>query len=108
MRTNRRAVADGAGPTGGAKIIVFQRKGAVGRTRPAQIRDPLRHIEDEAERRRMRENLAAALIIALLLGMGYWLIDELRASAHVTACLEAGHRNCVPLDAHSAQGRPVR
>ena len=38
---------------------------------PAQISDPLRRIEDEAERRRMRENLAAALIIALLLGTGY-------------------------------------
>jgi hypothetical protein len=56
----------------------------------------------------MRENLAAALIIALLLGMGYWLIDELRASSHITACLEASHRNCVPLDAQSAQGLPVR
>ena len=56
----------------------------------------------------MRENLAAALIIVLLLGTGYWLIEELRASAHITACLEADHRNCVPLDAHSAQGRPVR
>ena len=53
----------------------------------------------------MRENLAAALIIALLLGTGYWLIDELRASAHVTTCLEAGHRNCVPLDLQSGPGR---
>jgi hypothetical protein len=44
----------------------------------------------------MRENLAAVVIIALLFVAGYWLIDELRASAHVTACLEAGHRNCVP------------
>jgi hypothetical protein len=101
-------VADGAGPTGGAKIIAFRRKGAVARAMPAQIHDPLRHTEDEAERQRMRENLAAALIIALLLGMGYWLIDELRASSHITACLEASHRNCVPLDAHSAQGLPVR
>ena len=55
----------------------------------------------------MRENLAAALIIALLLGTGYWLIDELRASAHVTACLEAGHRNCMPLDPQWVQGRPI-
>jgi hypothetical protein len=96
MRTQRRAVAGGAGPTGGAKILEFKRRGPVRGWRP-QIRDPLRRMEDDADRQRMRENLAAALIIALLLGTGYWLIDELRASAHVTACLEAGHRNCVPL-----------
>jgi len=105
MRTDRRAVADGTGSTGGAKIIAFRRRGAVGRSSLPQISDPLRRIDDEADRRRMRENLAAALIIALLLGTGYWLIDELRASAHATACLEAGHRNCVPLDLQSGPGR---
>ena len=105
MRTDRRVATGGAGSTGGAKIIAFPRRGAVGRRRLPQISDPLRRMEDEADRRRMRENLAAALIIALLLGTGYWLIDELRASAHVTACLEAGHRNCVPLDPRLVQGR---
>jgi hypothetical protein len=108
MRTDRRAVVDGAGPTGGAKIIAFRRRAPTSKARLPQIGDPLSRIEDEADRRRMRENLAAALIIVLLLGTGYWLIEELRASAHITACLEAGHRNCAPLDAHSAQGRPVR
>ena len=55
------------------RSIAFQRRRfAAGRAMPARIRDPLRRIEDEAERRRMRENLAAAVIVALLLGAGYW------------------------------------
>jgi len=29
---------------------------------------------------------------------GFWLIDHLRTSARIAACVEAGHRNCVPLD----------
>jgi hypothetical protein len=102
MRTDRRVAVGSAGPTGGAKILAFKRRGGVGQARlpqirDPQVRDPLARMEDGADRQRMRENLAAALIIVLLLGMGYWLIDELRASAHITACLEAGHRNCVPL-----------
>jgi hypothetical protein len=97
MHTDRRVAAGGAGSTGGAKILEFKGRAPAGRGRRPQIRDPLCHVEDEADRARMRENLAAALIIALLLGTGYWLIDELRASAHITTCLEAGHRNCVPL-----------
>jgi hypothetical protein len=96
MRADCRVVEDRAGPTGGAKIIAFKRRGSLGKARLPQISDPLSRIEDEADRQRMRENLAAVVIIALLFVAGYWLIDELRASAHVTACLEAGHRNCVP------------
>ena len=97
MRTDRRAALGSAGPTGGAKILAFKRRGVAGKARLPQIRDPLRHMHDQADRVRMRENLAAALIIALLLGTGYWLIDELRASARVTACLQAGHQNCAGL-----------
>jgi hypothetical protein len=95
MRADRRVVADRAGSSGGAKIIPFRPRGSVGKARLPQVRDPLRHMEDEADRQRMRENIAAAVIIALLFVTGFWLIDELRAGAHVTACLEAGHRNCV-------------
>jgi hypothetical protein len=58
----------------------------------------LRQLEDEQDRRRMRENLAAACVLVLLLVAGVWLIDHLRTSAHIEMCLEAGHRNCAPLN----------
>jgi len=53
----------------------------------------------------MQQNLAAVIIIVLVVTSGLWLIDHLRASARITACLEAGHRNCVPLDVDPIQRR---
>ena len=69
------------------------------------IADPLRHFEDEEDRRRMQQNLAAAIVIVLLITSGFWLIDHLRASARIAACVEAGHHNCVPLDLDRDTGR---
>ena len=71
--------------------------------RPAQStrdppRDPVRRLEDEEDRRRMQQNVAAAILVLMLIGGGIWLIDHLRTSARIAACVEAGHRNCLPLD----------
>jgi hypothetical protein len=81
----------------GARILQFRRRPAR-RENEKPIADPLRHFENEEDRRRMQQNLAAAVVIVLLITSGLWLIDHLRASARITACVEAGHRNCVPLD----------
>ena len=53
----------------------------------------------------MQQNLAAAVVIVLLISSGFWLIDHLRTSARIAACVEAGHRNCVPLDLDQVEGR---
>ena len=79
----------------GAKIIRLARKPNACQ-RGAKIVDPRRRQEDEDEHRRTLQNLAAALIIAALIAAGFWLIDHLRSSARIEACLEAGHRNCLP------------
>jgi hypothetical protein len=92
------------GSTGGAKILPFRRDARSRGGSLPRISDPLSRMEREEDRRRMRENLAAALVILLLLSTGYWLIGELRTSAHIAACLEAGHRNCAALDPHAVQG----
>jgi hypothetical protein len=85
----------------GAKILPFRRNVGSRRGHLPRISDPISCMEQEEDRRRMRENLAAAVVILLLLSSGYWLIDELRTSAHIAVCLEAGHRNCAPLDPHA-------
>ncbi|HXE68659.1 MAG TPA: hypothetical protein VN523_04825 [Hyphomicrobiaceae bacterium] len=79
----------------GAKIIQFARKPKACQQAP-EIVDPLRRLEDEDEHRRTLQNLAATLIIVALIAAGFWLIDHLRSSARIEACLEAGHRNCLP------------
>ena len=90
---------------GGGRVLPFRRKMPAlgGGDRP--ITDPIRQFEDEEDRRRMQQNLAAAVVIILVIVSGFWLIDHLRTSARIAACVEAGHRNCVPLDLDQAQGR---
>jgi hypothetical protein len=88
----------------GGRVLEFKRKlSAIKKDVP--ITDPLRHFDAEEDRRRMQQNLAAALIIVFLIASGIWLIDHLRVSARIAACVEAGHYNCVPLDLERAPGR---
>jgi hypothetical protein len=53
----------------------------------------------------MQQNLAAAIVIVLIITSGFWLIDHLRTSARIAACVEAGHSNCVPLDLERMRDR---
>lgn len=46
------------------------------------------------ERVRMRQNLIAAAVVALLGLATYYVMIELRSSSRTLACIEAGHRNC--------------
>ena len=69
------------------------------------ITDPLRHFEGEENRRRMQQNVAAAIVIFLIITSGFWLIDHLRTSARIAACVEAGHRNCVPFELEQIRDR---
>jgi hypothetical protein len=55
--------------------------------------------EESEDRLRMRQNLAAFLLIVALVGAGTWLMTSLHYYSHLQACLEAGHRNCLPLQA---------
>ena len=87
----------------GGRVLEFKRK--LSATKKVTPINPVRHFEAEEDCRRMQQNLAAALIIVFLIASGIWLIDHLRASARIAACLEAGHHNCVPLDLERAPDR---
>jgi hypothetical protein len=55
---------------------------------------------DAAEDRlRMRQNFAALAVIVAIVVVGAWLIDSLQHYSRLQACIEAGHRNCLPLAA---------
>jgi hypothetical protein len=81
----------------GAKVLAFARRPQRANEHRPEITDPLRRLEDQDERRRNLQNLVAALIILLLMVAGFWLIEHLRSSARIEACLEAGHPNCLPI-----------
>ncbi len=46
------------------------------------------------ERVRTRQNLAAVAVVTLLGLASYYVMNELRATSRIMACIEAGHRNC--------------
>jgi hypothetical protein len=92
--SRQRKYCDAGASQKGAQILPFR----LPARRPARlppVEDPLRRIEREEDRRRMLQNVAAALVIAFLLGTGLWLIGHLQTSARITVCLEAGHRDCL-------------
>jgi cytochrome oxidase assembly protein ShyY1 len=47
----------------------------------------------------MRQNVAAFVVIAAIVVLGTWLIASLQDYSRLQACIEAGHRNCLPLHA---------
>jgi hypothetical protein len=54
---------------------------------------------DPAEDRlRMQQNVGALIAVLLIVVLGAWLIDRLTTYSRTLMCIEAGHRNCVPLD----------
>jgi hypothetical protein len=60
--------------------------------------------EEGEDRLRMRQNLAAFLVIVAIVAAGTWLMANLHHYSRLQTCLEAGHRNCLPLQAeHMAQ-----
>jgi hypothetical protein len=55
--------------------------------------------DDDEDRLRMRQNVAAFLVIVAIVGLGSWLMTSLHYHSRLQTCIEAGHRNCLPLDA---------
>lgn len=55
------------------------------------------HAQSE-ERRRMRQNLAAVAVVVFIVAVGGWLISQLQMASRLQACVDYGHRNCMPLN----------
>ena len=55
--------------------------------------------EASEDRLRMRQNVAAGLVIVAIVVAGTWLMASLHHYSRLQACLEAGHRNCMPMQA---------
>jgi hypothetical protein len=74
---------------------------------PAALTSPVRRPaprapstdEESDDRLRMRQNLAAFLVIVAIVTVGSWLMSSLHYYSRLQACVEAGHRNCLPLEA---------
>jgi hypothetical protein len=47
----------------------------------------------------MQQNLAVLALVIVLLVLGAWMIERLRIYSRTLACIEAGHRSCVQIEA---------
>lgn len=54
--------------------------------------------DDVEDRMRMRQNFAALAVIICIVMLGAWLMESLQAYSRLQMCIEAGHRNCVPIE----------
>lgn len=52
----------------------------------------------DAYKARQRHNIVGLVVIVLVLGAGAWLVDRMLTARAVQNCIEARHRNCVPLE----------
>jgi hypothetical protein len=97
---------------------VIELKAARSRLRPARpVQPPLaltgsvpaaaraQSADDPDDRVRMRQNMAALIVIVAIVVLGSWLIESLRTYSRIQMCIEAGHRNCVPVE-HKYQPSP--
>ena len=46
----------------------------------------------------MRQNLAAFVLVVMLMSACGWFVDRLLKAKAIAECVEAGRRNCVPLE----------
>jgi hypothetical protein len=80
------------------RIIEFRPRPRSDRRAPPPLVDPIRQFEIDAAHRRMQQNLAAVVVLVLLVAGGLWLFQQLKESSRILACLEADHRDCLQLD----------
>jgi hypothetical protein len=81
------------------RVIEFRPRPRGRSKKPLPVVDPLCQFEVDDRRRRMQQNLMAVLVLTFLVTAGLWLFQQLKDSSRVLACVEAGHDNCLPIDA---------
>ena len=70
----------------------------------ARARRAARHkLDPDEERRRTRSNVAALIFAAILIGIGWLLVQRLGASSRMEDCLMSGRTNCAPIKVAPAE-----
>lgn len=75
-----------------AKLIQFPRRRVEppGTPLTPQQREELR----QEDRRRMMQNIAALVLVLVLIWLGYWVIDRVAAYSRNVTCLHSLHKIC--------------
>lgn len=54
-------------------------------------------MSDDHDPGRVRQIVAAVILLAVLVGGGLWLTGALRSAAAIQDCVSAGRTNCAPI-----------
>jgi hypothetical protein len=73
------------------KIVPFKK-------RPASRRPPRPPADPQSERARVRGNVVALVMAAILILVGWLLVDRLGQTSRTQDCLMSGRTNCKPID----------
>ncbi len=73
-------------------VVAFKKREVPPKPAPTPQFDP------DEDRQRLRTNLFALLFAALLVGVGWLLVQKLGQSAHLQDCMMSGRSNCVPIN----------
>ncbi len=76
------------------KVVAFKEK-------QAEARRAYTRADPDEERRRSRTNIAALVLAAVLVGVGWFLVHELGQSSRMQDCIMSGRTNCAPIDVPS-------
>jgi len=106
MPANRSIKSDPPAPEDMGRVLRFEPRRRPGAppspSRPAPGEDVVRFTRDPEEREdyrhRMRTNLAAILVVGLLIWCGYWLFDTLAEMRKLQDCALSGRTNCVTIN----------
>lgn len=94
----------------GARILRFRGGGTTSRPRstgpaPAGLDKYERDDLPDDYRHRMLVNLAAFVVVILLIAAGYWLADTMARMRKDQDCVLSGRRNCAPVTIDIPQNR---
>jgi hypothetical protein len=79
---------------GSENVVAFKR-------RPAPLNEPKAAPQSDEDRARVRTNVAALILAAILVALGWLLVRKLDQSTRIEDCLMAGRSNCAPVDTTS-------
>ena len=54
---------------------------------------------------KFKTGVSVVAVVVVLLVLGVWMIDRLRAYSRAMACIESGSRSCLKLDVNQSPSR---
>lgn len=82
-----------------SRVLPFRHRRSDELTGPGDLSQYERDSEPDDYRHRMWMNVAALIVVALLIGAGLWIANTMAAMRKNQDCVLSGRRGCTPVEA---------